>query len=118
LPHAERKQIGDSFAALNRNEAIMGATASINIKVDPELKRSVEEIFNSMGLNLTTGLTLYLKQVQSKRSIPFEVVAPSPWEETIASMKEAERILSGEIKAKSYDSPEEMHRAIFGGEYL
>lgn len=52
--------------------------AQINIKVDDELKESVSKIFVEMGLDLTTGIKIYLKRVQHDKKIPFEVKSNAP----------------------------------------
>ena len=47
--------------------------AQINIKVDDQLKKDATRIFNDMGLDLTTGIKIYLKRVQQDQKIPFEI---------------------------------------------
>lgn len=47
--------------------------AQINIKVDDQLKDDVSKIFAEMGLDLTTGIKIYLKRVQQDRRIPFAI---------------------------------------------
>jgi DNA-damage-inducible protein J len=89
-------------------------TANINIKVDKALKENVEEIFDAIGVSMTTALVMYLKQVQRKRAIPFELAAPTPWEETLEAIEESRRILSGEVEAKRYSTAEHLHREILG----
>lgn len=47
--------------------------AQINIKVDDQLKDDVSAIFSEMGLDITTGIKIYLKRVQRDRRIPFDL---------------------------------------------
>ena len=47
--------------------------AQINIKVDDQLKDDVSKIFAEMGLDLTSGIKVYLKRVQQDQKIPFEI---------------------------------------------
>lgn len=49
--------------------------AQINIKVDDQLKDDVSAIFNEMGLDITTGIKIYLKRVQRDRRIPFDLTS-------------------------------------------
>lgn len=49
--------------------------AQINIKVDDQLKDNVSAIFNKMGLDITTGIKIYLKRVQRDRRIPFDLTS-------------------------------------------
>ena len=49
------------------------ATTNINIRVDSELKQSAEELFNDLGLNMSSAITIFLKRVVSYDGIPFEL---------------------------------------------
>ena len=49
------------------------ATTNINIRVDSELKQSAEELFNDLGLNMSSAITIFLKSVVSYDGIPFEI---------------------------------------------
>ena len=49
------------------------ATTNINISVDSELKQSAEELFNDLGLNMSSAITIFLKSVVSYDGIPFEL---------------------------------------------
>lgn len=51
--------------------------AQINIKIDDQLKNDVSKIFADMGLDITSGIKVYLKRVQQDRKIPFEVRSQS-----------------------------------------
>lgn len=49
--------------------------AQINIKVDDQLKDDVSKIFDEMGIDLTSGIKIYLKKVQQTKKIPFELTS-------------------------------------------
>ena len=49
------------------------ATASVTIRMDEDLKREAEDLFNEMGLNMTTAITLFAKTAVREGRIPFEV---------------------------------------------
>jgi len=49
--------------------------AQINIRIDDNLKNEAEILFNDMGLNMSTAVTMFIKQAVNKRSIPFEITA-------------------------------------------
>lgn len=51
----------------------MANTINVNIRVDEELKRQVESLFADMGLNMTTAVNVFLRQVLRTGGIPFEV---------------------------------------------
>lgn len=50
-------------------------TPATSMRLDPELKASAKEVFESMGLSMTAGVTLYLKNVVQSRELPFSVKA-------------------------------------------
>lgn len=47
--------------------------SNINIRVDDKLKNESQEIFKELGLDMSTGIKLYLNQVVKRKGIPFEV---------------------------------------------
>lgn len=49
--------------------------AQINIKIDDDLKEDVNRLFNEMGLDMTTGIKIYLKRVQQEKKIPFPLTS-------------------------------------------
>lgn len=53
------------------------AQATINLRIDAELKHEMETICKSMGMNLTTAFTIFAKKVTAERRIPFEITAPA-----------------------------------------
>ena len=55
----------------------MPKTAVISARIDPELKRSAEEIFKELGLTTTQAITLFYKQVELQSGLPFSVKIPN-----------------------------------------
>lgn len=51
------------------------ATTSITIRMDETLKKQVETLFDEMGLNMTTAITIFAKAVVRQHKIPFEIAA-------------------------------------------
>lgn len=51
------------------------ATTSITIRMDENLKKQAETLFEDMGLNMTTAFTIFTKTVVRQGKIPFEVAA-------------------------------------------
>lgn len=48
--------------------------AQINFRVDDHLKEEAVEVFNELGLDLTTGIKIYLTKVVKEQGIPFEMI--------------------------------------------
>ena len=51
------------------------ATTSVTIRMDENLKKQVETLFDDMGLNMTTAITMFAKAVVLQNKIPFEITA-------------------------------------------
>lgn len=58
------------------------ATTSITIRMDENLKKQAETLFDEMGLNMTTAITMFAKAVVRQNKIPFEIVADPFYSET------------------------------------
>jgi DNA-damage-inducible protein J len=67
------------------------ATTNLNIRIDSDLKKQSEEIFNELGLTMSTALTVFLRQTVRSRGIPFDMRLNFPNEETIAAIKDVEQ---------------------------
>lgn len=64
--------------------------ANVTIRMDEELKKQVETLFDDMGLNMTTAITMFAKAVVRQNKIPFEIVAdPFYSKENQAHLKKA-----------------------------
>lgn len=68
-------------------------TTNINIRINADLKKEAETLFDSMGMNLTTGIKIYLSQVVREGGLPFTPCI-MPNAETRAAIEEGEKILS------------------------
>ena len=44
----------------------------INIRVDKDLKEEADKVYNKMGMNLSTAITVFLKQSVNDQSMPFK----------------------------------------------
>lgn len=55
----------------------MPKTGIISARVDPKLKRNAEEVFKELGLTTTQAITLFYKQVELERGLPFAVRIPN-----------------------------------------
>ena len=57
----------------------MANKVSTNITLDPNLKKEAIELFSDLGLDLTTAITLFLKQSIINQGLPFSINRnPSP----------------------------------------
>lgn len=54
----------------------MSKTAIVTTRVDPKLKADVEEVFEQLGLTTSQAVTMFLKQVDLQKGLPFSVKIP------------------------------------------
>lgn len=52
------------------------AQTTINIRIDEDLKKEMENLFHEFGMSTTTAFTIFAKAVVRERRIPFEIAAP------------------------------------------
>ena len=46
---------------------------NITIRIDKDLKKDANKLFDDLGLNLTTAITIFLKKAVREQKIPFQV---------------------------------------------
>lgn len=84
-------------------------TASVHARVEPELKERAEQVFRELGLSTSQAITLFLRQVEMHRGLPFELRVPN--EETRQAMQE---VSERRDQLDRFDSAEEMLDALDG----
>ena len=55
----------------------MPKTSTVHARIEPDLKNEAEELFHKLGLSVTQAITLFYKQVQMRKGLPFEVIIPN-----------------------------------------
>ena len=55
----------------------MNKTATISVRVKPEIKSKAETVLDKLGLSITDAITLYLQQISLRQAIPFQVELPN-----------------------------------------
>ncbi len=90
----------------------MAILSAINVNVNNEVKKEATEIFNDLGISMSTAINMFLSQVVRTKSIPFELKSPKPSRKLRKALKEADDIISGKKKAKVYHDVDEMFKDI------
>lgn len=49
------------------------ATTNLNIRIDEDLKKNAEQLFNDLGLNMSSAITVFLRSAVDYNGIPFEI---------------------------------------------
>ena len=86
-------------------------TAATQIRIDAQVKRDATILFQSLGLDMSSAVNLFLRQCILRRGIPFAIEVPDYNQETLEAMAEARRI-SKNPSVKSYDSMDELKAAL------
>lgn len=84
-----------------------GKTTNITIRMDSDLKAEADELFNALGMNLSTAFNIFVRQALREGGIPFEIKLDRPNKETIAAMLEAEKI-ARDPAVKGYNDLDEL----------
>ncbi|MDA9460959.1 putative DNA-damage-inducible protein J [Enterococcus mundtii 3F] len=50
----------------------------IHISIDEDLKKDAEQLFDELGMNMTTAITVFLKQSVTKQAIHFKIERGNP----------------------------------------
>jgi len=57
-------------------------TKNVSIRMDENLKKQAERVFDEMGMNMTTAFTIFTKAVVRQGKIPFEISVNPLYTET------------------------------------
>jgi len=75
---------------------------TINVRVEESIKKQATELFEDLGIDMSTAMNMFLRQAIRHGGIPFEIKRPNP--QTLEAIEEIKNIRSGKTKAKVYSS--------------
>ena len=81
--------------------AIM-AKVSTNISLDADLKKESQELLSELGLDLSTAVTIFLKQMVREQGIPFRITLDQPPAATASALAEYDEMQKHPEKYKRY----------------
>ena len=87
------------------------ATTNLNIRTDKAVKDQAEEIFNELGLSMTTAVNLFLRTSLREHGIPFALKLDVPNEATAAAIEEGKKLMA-DPSAPRYTSMEALKAAL------
>ncbi len=67
----------------------MSKTATLTIKIEPELKTEVEFIFKALGISTGEAITLFLNKVKKQKRLPFQTKIPN--KETLQVFQDSDK---------------------------
>lgn len=84
---------------------------TVQIRIDQKTKLAAQKAFKSMGMDMSSGVKMFLTQVVKDQCFPF---VPST-KKTIALRKKWDKEVADALKnGKRYASAKEMHEDILG----
>ena len=86
-------------------------TIPTQIRIDADIKKQAVELFDNLGLDMSTAVNIFLHQCVLMGGLPFNVEQPRFNNETIEAMLEAIRIAK-DPSVKGYDSMEELKKSL------
>jgi DNA-damage-inducible protein J len=55
----------------------MSKTAMVRARIEPNLKEKAESVLSDLGLSPTQAITIFYRQVELRKGLPFDVVIPN-----------------------------------------
>lgn len=71
----------------------MEKTATLNLRVNPEVKQQAEQVLKQLGVPMATAVDMFLRQISLTGGIPFEVSLPKAPIEINADLMTTEQLL-------------------------
>ena len=86
----------------------MAKTSSMHIRVEPQIKKEVEKILDSLGMTSAEAINIYLRQIIINSGIPFEIRTTQFSKELQEALQESEEIEKHPENYKRYHSAAEV----------
>ena len=87
------------------------ATTNLNIRIEKAIKDQAENIFNELGINMTTAVNMFLRTAIREHGIPFELKLDVPNDTTVAAIEEGRKLMDDHLTPK-YSSIDELRAAL------
>ena len=86
------------------------AKVSTNVSIDADIKKQAQELFAELGMDLSTAIHIFIRQSLRQRSIPFEITADVPNEETKRAI---ENVRNGIGLSRGFQSVSELMEDLY-----
>lgn len=86
-------------------------TTTVSVRTDKEVKDNAEKVLAELGLNLSTAVNMFLRQIVRENGIPFDVKLEVPNLETKAAIEEGNRLIADK-NSKRYSSISELRKEL------
>ena len=86
-------------------------TVQTQIRIDSGVKKQANELFNELGLDMSSAVNIFLRQCILRGGLPFKVEVPQYSKELLSAADEAKRI-SRDPDVPGYTSMEDLKKAL------
>ena len=81
---------------------------STNITIDAETKSKAQALLSDFGMDLSTAVNIFLKQMVYQGSFPFEITRNIPNKSTLEAIAEYQTMLQSPENYKKYNDVDSM----------
>ena len=82
----------------------MSKSTIITMRIDPALKVETDAIFSDLGITTAQAITMFLKQVEMHKAIPFELKLPKQTKARVAGLNRGQIEMSDDFDVPLDDS--------------
>lgn len=88
-------------------------TTNMTIRIDKDLKKSVDILFKNLGTNTSSAINMFLRQCDREQGLVFTPsMSPVPSKELLESLQEIENYKNGKIELDSYDDVKSLRKSL------
>ena len=84
------------------------AKIATNISIDEDIKPKAQELLAEFGLDLSTAVNMFLRQMVREKAIPFEIRKDVPNATTLAAIEEVEDMEKHPELSRTYTSVDDL----------
>ena len=88
-------------------------TINMTIRVDKNLKTSVDSLFKNLGITTNSAINMFLRQCVREQSLVFTpTLAPAPSKELAEALQEIEDYNNGKVELERYKDVKSLRKAL------
>ena len=78
------------------------SSVNVTVRMDPKVKAQADELYASLGMDMSTAVNMFMRQCLRERQLPFQPSLNVPNQATIQAIEESdEMIRTGNFKSYS-----------------
>ena len=85
------------------------AQTNLTLCIDEDVKKEVDVLLDDIGLNISTAVNVFFRQIIRERAIPFKLSANIPNDETLAAIEEIQALKNSPDKRVYRNFAELLH---------